>query len=139
MTAYIDRYRQSRNVGRIRFNIHGKGRYTASQAARTDSQAIDPFQHLFFQLPHIGDRSFLREVSSKRMLCHKGALFKGTADADAHHHGRTGIGPRIPDCCQNGLLNSEAEGVNIFMRLIFSLPKPLGATVISTESPSTIS
>ena len=40
------------------------------------------------------------------MLRHKGTFFKGTADTDSHHHGRTGVWPRVPDSRQNGLLNA---------------------------------
>ena len=91
---------------RICLDIDGHSSHAAAKTSRSDPETVDLLQHLFFQVTDIGHRRFFFQISRQGMFRHQGTLFKRAADADSHHHRRTGIRSCIADSLQDLLFYS---------------------------------
>ncbi len=136
MASHIHRYRQSRDM-------RGYVSMATDRAVTRPPKPWGPIPSRFTASSvtlHLGViRVPFRAIqwTAEGPLANSAHNFKIAADPYAQDHGRTGIASR-----QSGRLTMKfrivsrpAAGVSICNRLIFSLPKPLGATVSDRRSP----
>ncbi len=139
MTADVDRRGQSRNVCGCSFNVDRERGGIPAEALRTDTQSVNTFQKLFFHIRIKRVGIAFGNGAAKRLFGEICAVFKIPAEAHADNHRRAGVSACILHNLQNKVYQIFfADGVNIFIWLMFSLPKPLGAAVMRILSPPTM-
>ena len=104
MAAYIDGHRKSCNMGCKCLNINCKCCHPSSQSSRSNAQLINRGQQFLFQFLYPRYLWLLFYIPGKGMFRHLGAFFKGPANTHANHHRRAGIGARVPDSGNDGVL-----------------------------------
>ena len=141
VAANVYRYGQARNVGGIGENAYLQGSCRAAETARTDAELVDFFQQFFLQLGYVRLFAHTADRAEKGFLAEEGCPLHRSADADAHDDGGQGLPPawKMVSMTNSLIPFTPALGVSIFSPLLFSLPKPFGATVMWNSSPDTIS
>src|SRR4029453_12864063 len=93
MAAEIDGDRQPRDVRWVDFDVHTKRRDASTETLGTDTEFIDPFEQLAFELPDISARTSNVERSQHGLFPqHCGALDR-SADAQTDNDSRQPIRP----------------------------------------------
>lgn len=140
MAANIDRNRQACNVGRPSLHIHSESRRFAAKALRADVQPVDAFEQLLLQLRV--KRLWVPLGNRRQSACFasRAQPSKSPPIPTPTTIGGQGLPPaiRTVSTTKSTTPARPAAGVNICRRLMFSLPKPLGATVSVTFSPGTM-
>ena len=119
-------------------NIHAERGGTPAEALRADAEGVYPLQQLPLHrgVVFIGVRLIYR--TQQRVLCKLRDLIKAAADTYASIIGGQGVRPGELHGLDDEVLDAlprRPQAWSILRRLMFSLPKPLGATVSFTLSP----
>lgn len=140
MAANIDRNRQACNVGRPSLHIHSESRRFAAKALRADVQPVDAFEQLLLQLRVKRLWVPAGKPGGKAPVSPAGRSPQNRRRSRRRPPSAAGLPPaiRTVSTTKSTTPARPAAGVNICRRLMFSLPKPLGATVSVTFSPGTM-
>src|SRR5271157_1437867 len=96
MAVNVHREGKARNVTGFHDDFDIEGRYSSSQASRTNSQIIDLPEHAFFHFCQLGVRITFPDWPKKSLLGDEGCPFKGPPDAYADNYRRARIGLGLP-------------------------------------------
>ena len=124
---------------RVLFDIHGERRNSPAESLRPDAQSVYASERPALKLRVKPFGVFLPTRRSTRASLKRRGL-DCAAEPHADDYGRTRFEPAFDthSVIKSSMSSAAAVGLNMRIALMFSLPNPLGETVILSLSPGTI-
>ena len=113
-------------------DVHGQRGRQAAKALRADADAVDPLQQLLLQLGQLRVGVGAAHLAQQRVLGQPDRLLGRAADAHADDDRRAGVAPASRTASTTKWMTPSRPSAGLSMPnwLMFSLPPPLGATMM---------